>query len=165
MSASAMFARPISIAERRSVPVASIDLRSRTRSSIAEETINDYVNGVGGGDEKTRRLYKAAAEEWACRALKGAECSNDQAAFAKVARRLLEDLDLSATPEESDEPPEEGGDDEEGDQGATHGHVILESNFSGGKEHFNPLYLIGFFFVLLANSGVFSAAEPISVCQ
>jgi cobaltochelatase CobT len=41
----------------------------------------------------------------------------DQAAFAKVARRLLEDLDLSATPEESDEPPEEGGDDEEGDQG------------------------------------------------
>ena len=40
---------------------------------------------------------------------------DDQASYAKVARRLLEDLELSAAPEESDEPPEEGGDDQEGD--------------------------------------------------
>mgnify|MGYP002336210880 CR=1 FL=1 len=40
---------------------------------------------------------------------------DDQASYAQVARRLLEDLELSAAPEESDEPPEEGGDEEEGD--------------------------------------------------
>ena len=42
---------------------------------------------------------------------------DDQAAFAKVARRLLEDLELAAAPDESEEPPEAGGEDEEGDQG------------------------------------------------
>ena len=42
---------------------------------------------------------------------------DDQAAFAKIARRLLEDLELESAPEASEEPPEEGGDDEEGDQG------------------------------------------------
>ena len=42
---------------------------------------------------------------------------DDQAAFAKLSRRLLEDLDLSATAEDSDEPPEAGGEDEEGEDG------------------------------------------------
>jgi len=59
---------------------------------------------------------------------------DDPAAFAKVARRLLEDLDLSATPEESDEPPEEGGDDEEGDQGgADDGDDDTETGPSAGE--------------------------------
>ena len=59
---------------------------------------------------------------------------DDQAAFAKIARRLLEDLDLSATPEESDEPPEEGGDDEEGDQGgADDGDEDTETGPSAGE--------------------------------
>jgi cobaltochelatase CobT len=42
---------------------------------------------------------------------------DDQAAFAKLSRRLLEDLDLSAAPEETDEDVEAGGDDEEGEDG------------------------------------------------
>jgi hypothetical protein len=40
------------------------DLR---RWQIADATINAYVNGVGGGAEKTRRLYKAAAEAFAAK--------------------------------------------------------------------------------------------------
>jgi cobaltochelatase CobT len=43
---------------------------------------------------------------------------DDQAAFAKLSRRLLEDLDLAAAEEPAQEP-EEGGDDEEGEQGGT----------------------------------------------
>ncbi|HET7816266.1 MAG TPA: cobaltochelatase subunit CobT [Sphingomicrobium sp.] len=43
---------------------------------------------------------------------------DDQAAFAKVARRLLEDLDLAPASEEASEPPEEGGEGDEGDSGA-----------------------------------------------
>jgi cobaltochelatase CobT len=59
---------------------------------------------------------------------------DDQAAFARVARRLLEDLELSAAPEESDEPPEEGGDDEEGDQGgADDGDDDTETGPSAGE--------------------------------
>lgn len=42
---------------------------------------------------------------------------DDQAAFAKVARRLLEDLDLAAASEESEQPPEEGGEGDEGEEG------------------------------------------------
>ncbi|HEX6410593.1 MAG TPA: cobaltochelatase subunit CobT [Sphingomicrobium sp.] len=42
---------------------------------------------------------------------------DDQAAFAKVARRLLEDLDLAAATDFTEEPPETGGEDEEGDEG------------------------------------------------
>jgi len=41
---------------------------------------------------------------------------DDQAAFAKLSRRLLEDLDLAPAEEPSADEPEEGGDDEEGDQ-------------------------------------------------
>jgi cobaltochelatase CobT len=42
---------------------------------------------------------------------------DDQAAFAKLSRRLLEDLDLAAAEDSSEQPPEIGGDDEEGDDG------------------------------------------------
>lgn len=41
---------------------------------------------------------------------------DDQAAFAKLSRRLLEDLDLAAAEEAADEEPEEGGEEAEGDQ-------------------------------------------------
>ena len=42
---------------------------------------------------------------------------DDQAAFAKLSRRLLEDLDLSAAPDETDEEAESGGDEDEGEDG------------------------------------------------
>jgi hypothetical protein len=38
------------------------DLR---RWAIAATTLNGYINGIGGGAEKTRRLYKATAETFA----------------------------------------------------------------------------------------------------
>ena len=41
---------------------------------------------------------------------------DDQAAFAKLSRRLLEDLDLAAAEDPLDEQADEGGDDEEGDE-------------------------------------------------
>ncbi|WP_028968937.1 cobaltochelatase subunit CobT [Sphingomonas sp. URHD0057] len=41
---------------------------------------------------------------------------DDQAAFAKLSRRLLEDLDLAAAEEPFDEEAEEGGDDDEADE-------------------------------------------------
>jgi cobaltochelatase CobT len=44
---------------------------------------------------------------------------DDQAGFARVARRLLEDLDLAPAAEESHEPPEAGGEDEQSDEGGT----------------------------------------------
>jgi len=42
---------------------------------------------------------------------------DDQAAFAKLSRQLLQDLDLAAAEEVLDEEPNEGGDDEESDEG------------------------------------------------
>ena len=42
---------------------------------------------------------------------------DDQAAFAKLSRRLLEDLDLAAAEEPLEDEPEEGGDDDEGEEG------------------------------------------------
>ncbi|HEY6662554.1 MAG TPA: cobaltochelatase subunit CobT, partial [Sphingomicrobium sp.] len=42
---------------------------------------------------------------------------DDQAAFAKLSRRLLEDLDLAAAEDLTEEPTEDGGDDAEGEQG------------------------------------------------
>src|SRR5689334_10051966 len=42
---------------------------------------------------------------------------DDQAAFAKLSQRLLEDLDLAAAEEPIDEEPDEAGDDAEGDEG------------------------------------------------
>ncbi|HUP67721.1 MAG TPA: cobaltochelatase subunit CobT [Sphingomicrobium sp.] len=44
---------------------------------------------------------------------------DDQAGFARLSRRLLEDLDLAAAEDPSQEQPDEGGDDEEGEQGGT----------------------------------------------
>lgn len=40
---------------------------------------------------------------------------DDQQAFAALARKLLEDLDLAAAEDRPDDAPDEGGDDEEGD--------------------------------------------------
>ena len=44
---------------------------------------------------------------------------DDQAAFAKLSRRLLEDLALAAAEEPLEEEPEEGGDEEQGEEGGT----------------------------------------------
>ena len=44
---------------------------------------------------------------------------DDQAAFAKLSRRLLEDLDLAAAEEPTDEEPDEGGDEAEGEEGGS----------------------------------------------
>jgi cobaltochelatase CobT len=44
---------------------------------------------------------------------------DDQAAFAKLSRRLLEDLDLAAAEEPAEEQPEEGGDEAEGEEGGS----------------------------------------------
>src|SRR5690349_6349903 len=44
---------------------------------------------------------------------------DDQAAFAKLSRRLLEDLDLAAAEEPIDEEPDEAGDEAEGDEGGS----------------------------------------------
>jgi cobaltochelatase CobT len=43
---------------------------------------------------------------------------DDQAAFAKLSRRLLEDLDLASAEEPIDEEPDEGGAEEEGEEGS-----------------------------------------------
>ena len=40
---------------------------------------------------------KAAAEEWACRALKGADCVDDQAAFARRLKELIAQDEYPAT--------------------------------------------------------------------
>jgi hypothetical protein len=40
---------------------------------------------------------KAAAEEWVCRALKGAACTNDQAAFAARLKELINQDEYQAT--------------------------------------------------------------------
>ena len=42
---------------------------------------------------------------------------DDQAAFASLSRRLLEDLDLASAEEPTEDQPDEAGDDEEGDGG------------------------------------------------
>ena len=42
---------------------------------------------------------------------------DDQAAFAKLSRRLLEDLDLSAVADETDEEADAGGDEDQGEDG------------------------------------------------
>jgi cobaltochelatase CobT len=59
---------------------------------------------------------------------------DDQAAFAKVARRLLEDLDLAAASDESEVPPEEGGEgDEDQEGGAEQGEDESETGPSAGE--------------------------------
>jgi cobaltochelatase CobT len=42
---------------------------------------------------------------------------DDQAAFARLSRRLLEDLELAAAEEPLEDEPEEGGDEDEGEEG------------------------------------------------
>jgi cobaltochelatase CobT len=44
---------------------------------------------------------------------------DDQAAFAKLSRRLLEDLDLAAAEEPIEDQPDEAGDDAEGEEGGS----------------------------------------------
>jgi cobaltochelatase CobT len=44
---------------------------------------------------------------------------DDQNAFAKLSRRLLEDLDLAAAEEPMEEEPDEGGEDEQGEEGGS----------------------------------------------
>jgi cobaltochelatase CobT len=44
---------------------------------------------------------------------------DDQAAFARLSRRLLEDLDLAAAEEPLDDQPDEAGDDSEGEEGGS----------------------------------------------
>ncbi|HEX6071952.1 MAG TPA: cobaltochelatase subunit CobT [Sphingomicrobium sp.] len=44
---------------------------------------------------------------------------DDQAAFARLSRRLLQDLDLATAEEPGEDRPEDGGDEEEGEQGGT----------------------------------------------
>jgi cobaltochelatase CobT len=44
---------------------------------------------------------------------------DDQAAFAKLSRRLLEDLDLAAAEEPVEEEPDEAGDDQDGEEGGS----------------------------------------------
>ncbi|HET7605391.1 MAG TPA: cobaltochelatase subunit CobT [Sphingomicrobium sp.] len=44
---------------------------------------------------------------------------DDQAAFARLSRRLLEDLDLAAAEEPVEEEPDENGDEEEGEEGGS----------------------------------------------
>jgi len=59
---------------------------------------------------------------------------DDQVAFARVARRLLEDLELAAAADETQEPPEAGGEDDEGDDGgAEDGDDETDSGSSSEK--------------------------------
>ena len=44
---------------------------------------------------------------------------DDQAAFAKLSRRLLEDLDLASAEDATEQEPEEAGDDAEGEEGGS----------------------------------------------
>src|SRR3954454_15365597 len=59
---------------------------------------------------------------------------DDQAAFARLSRRLLEDLDLAAAEDPSQDQPEEGGDDEKGDDSGDNDSAEEgdESSPSGG---------------------------------
>lgn len=49
------------------------------------------------GYEARDDFDKAAAEEWVCRALKGADCTSDQAAFAARIKALIGQDDYPAT--------------------------------------------------------------------
>jgi hypothetical protein len=50
-------------------------------------------NGYGAEDD----YDKAAAEEWVCRALKAADCTNDQALFGKRLKELIAQDEYQAT--------------------------------------------------------------------
>ena len=64
-------------------------------------------------------LVSGWIEERAAAGLDGLALTiDDQGAFARLSRRLLEDLDLATAEEPSDEQPEEGGEEEQGDDSA-----------------------------------------------
>ena len=66
------------------------------------------------------KLVEPWIEEKAAAELDGLALTlDDQAAFARLSRRLLEDLDLAAAEEAVEEEPEEAGDDSEGDEGGS----------------------------------------------
>jgi hypothetical protein len=49
------------------------------------------------GYEARDEYDKAAAEEWVCRALKAADCTNEQAAFAKRLKELINQEEFQTT--------------------------------------------------------------------
>ncbi len=60
---------------------------------------------------------------------------DDQAAFARLSRRLLEDLDLAAAEDPAEEEPDEAGDEAEGDQGGSEDRAEQgEEEISGGGD-------------------------------
>jgi len=60
---------------------------------------------------------------------------DDQAAFATLSRRLLEDLELADAEDRSEQEPEEGGDEDQGeDQGADQSDDVNEEGGSQGGE-------------------------------
>ena len=67
-------------------------LESRLASSRLDQAAADK-RGYQAQDD----YDKAAAEEWVCRALKSAEWTNDQAAFAKRLKELLDQDEYRTT--------------------------------------------------------------------
>ena len=67
-------------------------LESRFASSRLDQAVADKRGYAAQED-----YDKAAGEEWVCRTLKAAECTNDQAAFAKRLKELLDQDEYPAT--------------------------------------------------------------------
>lgn len=67
-------------------------LESRFEASRLDQAAADK-RGYSAQDD----YDKAAAEEWVCRALKGADCTNDQAAFGNRLKALLDQDEYRAT--------------------------------------------------------------------
>ena len=64
---------------------------------------------------------------------------DDQAAFARVARRLLQDLELSPASDESDEPPDDADDEDQGEEsGPESGDEDSETGASSGEMEMRP---------------------------
>jgi cobaltochelatase CobT len=59
---------------------------------------------------------------------------DDQASFAKLSRRLLEDLDLAAVEELAEEEPDDAGEDAEGDEGGDEGAEQGEEGAPSGGD-------------------------------
>jgi cobaltochelatase CobT len=60
---------------------------------------------------------------------------DDQAAFAKLSRRLLEDLDLAVAEQPIEEEPEESGDEAEGDEGGSEDSAEqADDGTAGGRD-------------------------------
>jgi hypothetical protein len=57
----------------------------------------DQAEADKRGYEARDDYDKAAAEEWVCRALKGAECTTEQAALARRIKDLIGEADYPAT--------------------------------------------------------------------